>query len=64
VIGHDRPSNATVTLGSNGRVKSVVVSGPAAGTPAARCIESALGAMRVRPFARPTFTIRGVTIRP
>jgi hypothetical protein len=64
VVGHDRPSKATVVFGSDGRVKSVAVSGPAARTPAETCIRAALSQARLPRFARPTFTVRGVTIRP
>jgi hypothetical protein len=63
VAGHDAPSRATVTFGSNGRVQSVGVSGPAAGTPAESCIRAALSKARVQPFARPSFSV-GVTVRP
>jgi hypothetical protein len=64
VIGLDGPSSATVVVGASGTVQSVSVSGPAAGTSAEPCIRGALGAMRFKPFAQPTFTIRGITIRP
>jgi hypothetical protein len=63
VAGQDAPSQATVTFGSDGRVQSVGVSGPAAGTPAAACIKAALSKARVQPFARPTFTV-GTPVRP
>jgi hypothetical protein len=64
LIGHDRPSTATVVFSSNGRVKGVTVSGPAAGTPAEACIKGAFGTMRLPRFGKPTFTIRGITVRP
>jgi hypothetical protein len=63
VSGQDRPSNATIVFGSDGRVQSVTVGGAAAGTPAAGCIRSALEKARVNPFAKPTFSA-SVTIRP
>lgn len=63
VAGHSAPSNATITFGSNGKVQSVAISGPAAGTAAESCIRSALSGARVAPFAKPTFTVR-VPIRP
>ncbi|MCC6214149.1 MAG: hypothetical protein IT376_04730 [Polyangiaceae bacterium] len=64
VAGHDQASTVTVAFGSDGRVTSVVVSaGPAAGTPAAACIQAALGRARVEPFARATFSV-GATVRP
>jgi len=63
VSGQKGPSSATVTWDSNGSVKSVSVSGPAAGTPAESCIKSALGAARVKPFSRPSYSVP-LTIRP
>jgi hypothetical protein len=63
VVGHEQPSNAIVVFSSDGRVQSVSVTGPAAGTPAEACIKSALGKTRVEPFAKPTFSIP-VPIRP
>ena len=63
VAAHDKPSRAAVTFGSDGRVKSVSVSGPAAGTPAAGCIRAALKRARVQPFAKPSFTA-AATVRP
>jgi len=63
VAGQDGPSRATVTFGSDGRVQSVSVSGPAAGTPSEACIRAALSKARVQPFARPTFSV-GATVRP
>ncbi|MFO0566561.1 MAG: hypothetical protein U0263_12910 [Polyangiaceae bacterium] len=63
VAGQDEDSRATITFGSDGMVKSVAVSGKAAGTPAEACIKAALGKARVQPFARPTFSV-GATIRP
>jgi hypothetical protein len=63
VAGHDAPSRATIVFGSNGRVQSVSISGPAAGTPAEACIRAALSGARVEPFAKPTFSV-GATVRP
>ncbi len=63
VSGQKGPSSATVTWDSTGSVKSVSVSGPAAGTPAESCIKSALGAARVKPFSRPSYSVP-LTIRP
>ncbi len=64
VIGHEQASTATVVFNSDGRVKSVLVSGPASGTPAEACIKNAFQAMRLPRFGKPTFTIRGITVRP
>ncbi|MEZ4226618.1 MAG: hypothetical protein R3B13_37065 [Polyangiaceae bacterium] len=64
VAGHKEPSRATLTFGSEGRVSSVSVSGPAAGTAAEGCIKSALSRARVQPFARPSFTVGSIIIRP
>ena len=63
VAGQDGPSRANVVFGSNGRVKSVSISGPAAGTGAAGCIKSALSKASVGPFSRDSYAV-GVTIRP
>lgn len=63
VAGQDQPSHAVIVFGSNGRVKSVSVSGPAAGTPAAGCIRAALSQARVQPFARSRFSV-GTPVRP
>jgi hypothetical protein len=63
VAGHETPSRATLVFGSDGRVQSVSVSGPAAGTPAEACIRAALSRARVEPFAKPTFSV-GATVRP
>jgi hypothetical protein len=64
VIGYDQASTATVVFSSDGRVKTVTVSGPAAGAPAEACIKNAFRAMRLPRFGKPTFTIRGITLRP
>jgi hypothetical protein len=63
VAGHAEPSRAQVVFGSDGTVQSVAVSGPAAGTAAGACIETALKKARMQPFAVPTFST-SVTIRP
>lgn len=66
VAGHDEgPSRATLVFnGADGKVKSVTVSGPAAGTPAEGCIKSALSGARVSRFARASYTVGSVTVRP
>ncbi|HEX5099134.1 MAG TPA: hypothetical protein VFV94_06525 [Polyangiaceae bacterium] len=63
VAGHPQPSSAQITFSSDGQVEGVSVGGPAAGTPAAACIESALKKARVQPFAASSFSL-GVTVRP
>jgi hypothetical protein len=63
VAGHPQPSSAQLIFSSDGQVQNVAVAGPAAGTPAAGCIESALKKARVQPFAASSFSL-GVTIRP
>jgi len=63
VAGGDDVSRATITFGSNGRVKSVSVSGWASGKGAAGCIKSALKGANVGRFARPSYTV-GITVRP
>jgi len=63
VAGHTEPSVAVITFGSDGTVSSVAVSGPAAGTPAGACIESAFRSARVVPFAKPSFTV-SYPVRP
>jgi len=63
VSGHPQPSSAELVFGSDGQVQSVTVGGPAAGTPAAACIETALKKARVQPFAASSFSL-GVTVRP
>jgi hypothetical protein len=62
-LGPDDPmSRATVTFQSDGTVKSVSVSGFAAGKPAEACIKSALSKATVAPFAEATYPVP-VTIR-
>jgi hypothetical protein len=63
VAGQEGSSTARVVFGSDGSVQSVGVSGQAAGTPAAACIEGAFKRARVQPFASPSFSI-STTIRP
>ena len=63
VAHQDEPSKATVTFASSGTVSSVSVSGAAAGTSAASCIQAALKRASVGPFRKPSFTT-SVTIRP
>jgi hypothetical protein len=63
LAGQESGSRATVTFGSDGRVRSVAVSGPASGTPAEGCLKSALGGARVPPFSERTFTF-AMTVRP
>jgi len=63
IAAHDQPSTAVITFGSDGRVRSVVVGGGAANTPAAGCIRAALTKARVAPFAKDTFSV-STTIRP
>jgi hypothetical protein len=63
VAGHDGSSTARIVFGSDGSVQSVGVSGQAAGTPAAACIEGAFKRARVQPFASPSFSI-STTVRP
>jgi hypothetical protein len=63
VAGQDDASSATITFGSDGRVQSVAVSGPAQGTNAEPCIKAALSKARVQPFSRPTFAA-STAVRP
>jgi hypothetical protein len=63
VAGHAKQSTATVTFGSDGHVESVMVAGPAAGTPAADCIRTAFMTARVAPFAKPRFAVN-LAVRP
>ncbi len=62
-LAADEPmSRATVTFQSDGTVKSVSVSGFAAGKPQEACIKGALSKARVDPFAEATYPVP-VTIR-
>lgn len=63
VAGQTQASRARVTFGSDGRVKSVSVGKPAAGTPAEGCIRQALSQARVAPFAESKFSV-STTVRP
>jgi len=63
VAGQDSPSRATIIFASTGKVQSVSVSGPAAGTPAEGCIKSALSKANVGPFQRSSFPV-STTITP
>jgi hypothetical protein len=63
VAGHDAPSRATIIFASTGKVQSVSVSGPAAGTAAEACIKSVLSKANVGPFQRSTFPV-STTITP
>lgn len=63
LAGQETGSKATVTFGADGRVKSVSVAGPAAGTPAEGCVRSALMGARVPPFSEPEYSA-SFTVRP
>jgi len=63
VAGQDGTSQATIVFGSDGRVQSVAISGPAAGTNAEPCIKAALTKARVQPFSRQSFAA-STAIRP
>lgn len=63
LAGQDSGSKATLKFGPSGRVSSVMISGPAAGTPAESCVRSALMGARVPPFSEPSFSA-ALTIRP
>jgi hypothetical protein len=63
VAGQEGSSTARIVFGSDGSVQNVGVSGQAAGTPAAACIEGAFKRARVQPFAAPSFSI-STTVRP
>jgi hypothetical protein len=63
VAGHDAPSRATIVFASTGKVQSVSVSGPAAGTAAEGCIKSALSKANVGAFQRSSFSV-STTITP
>jgi hypothetical protein len=63
VKGQEAPSRASVTFGSDGRVQTISVSGPAVGTPAEECIKQALQKGNVGPFSRPSYNV-SITIRP
>jgi hypothetical protein len=63
IAGQPQGSSATIQFGSSGEVTGVSVGGPVQGTPAAACIQAALGKARVQPFAAPSFSL-AVTVRP
>jgi hypothetical protein len=63
VRGMDAPSRATLVFVSTGKVQSVAITGPAAGTPAEDCLSNALMKVSVEPFSRPTYTA-STTITP
>jgi hypothetical protein len=63
LVGQEAPSRATIVFASTGKVQSVTVSGPAAGTPADACIKTALSKTVVGAFKEPTSSIT-VTITP
>jgi len=63
IAGQEAGSKATVSFGADGRVKSVALAGPAAGTPAEGCIRSALMGARVPPFSDPEYSA-SFTVRP
>jgi hypothetical protein len=63
-LGPDDPvSYATIVFDSSGKVSSVTVSGGAEGKPAEQCIRTAMGHVKVQPFAESSFTARA-TVRP
>ncbi|HSQ65530.1 MAG TPA: hypothetical protein VLM85_20060 [Polyangiaceae bacterium] len=63
-LGSDDPvSHANVVFQSDGTVKSVSVSGFAAGKPQEACIKSALSKAKVDPFAEASYSIP-VSVRP
>jgi hypothetical protein len=62
-LGPDDPvSHASIEFGSDGAVRSVSVSGAAAGKPTEACIKKELSKAKVGPFAEPSYTTR-VTVR-
>ncbi len=63
VAGDEEASSAVVVFASDGHVQSVSVHGPAAGKPAATCIEGQLSRARVQPFAAQSFSVNA-TVRP
>jgi hypothetical protein len=63
VAGSTETTQVTVVFSANGSVKSVVVGGAVHGTPAGKCIQSALGNAKVAPFAQPAFSVN-VSVRP
>jgi len=63
VAGQTEPTQAMITLVSSGAIKSISISGGAAGTPAAACVRDALMPARVGPFKQETYRFN-YTIRP
>ena len=63
VAGQNAASRATLSFGSDGRVQSVAVSGPAQGTGAEPCLRNALSGARVQPFARAAYSVN-LSVRP
>lgn len=63
VAGQNDASRATLSFGSDGRVQSVAVTGPAQATSAEPCLRSALSGARVQPFARASYSVT-LTVRP
>ena len=59
----DPVSRATITFQSDGTVKSVSVTGFAAGKPVEACIKGALSKAKVDPFAEATYPMT-VSVRP
>jgi hypothetical protein len=53
----DPPSRANVTFGSDGNVKSISVSGFAAGKPQEACVKGMLTKAHVDPFSDPTYSV-------
>jgi hypothetical protein len=63
VRDYTESSHANIVFLSSGRVGDVNVSGPAAGTPAERCIRSAFMRASVAPFRKASYVV-GVSVRP
>jgi hypothetical protein len=53
----DPPSRANVTFQSDGSVKSIHVTGFAAGKPQEQCVKGMLGKARLSPFSDPTYSV-------
>ena len=53
----DPPSRATVTFQSDGSVRSIAVTGFAAGKPQEACVKGMLGKAHVSPFSDPTYSV-------
>ena len=63
VRGDAPPSRVSLTFGSDGKVKSVSISGNAAGSPAEGCLKSAFSKSSVGPFSRASYPV-SFTVRP